>query len=97
MIPNPTEESFEPEIQMPIKDLMNLSKLDTLIYGLTKSKETDIKASTIVKVKSIGKLEIVDDIESNWIQIEIMNDTKDSEGKLIPKGLTGWCFGGYVR
>ena len=52
---------------------------------------------TIVKVKSIGKLEIVDDIESNWIQIEIMNDTKDSEGKLIPKGLTGWCFGGYVR
>lgn len=75
--------------------------VENLRLRLNEEKNSEILATmpegTIVKVKSIGKLEIVDDIESNWIQIEIMNDTKDSEGKLIPKGLTGWCFGGYVR
>ena len=56
-----------------------------------------MKQGTNVKILSIGKLEIIDNIESNWVQIEILEDTTDSEEKVIKKGFTGWCFGGYLE
>ena len=48
-----------------------------------------------IKIIKLGKEEIIDKINSNWVQIEVL-DGKSKEGKTITKGTKGWCFGGYL-
>ena len=48
-----------------------------------------------VKIIKLGKEETIDKINSNWVQIEIL-EGKSKDGKTISKGIKGWCFGGYL-
>ena len=51
---------------------------------------------TKVKILTLGKQATIDDITSNWVQVEVQAGAKDRDGKPIAAGTTGWCFGGYL-
>ena len=53
-------------------------------------------AGTKVKILELGKAEIIDSINSNWVRVEIISG-KDRDGKDIKKKTTGWCYGGYLE
>ena len=55
-----------------------------------------IGKGTQVKVLSIGAEQTIDGITSSWVQVEVLADAKDRDGKPIAAGTTGWCFGGYL-
>lgn len=58
---------------------------------------TTINQGSLVKVIKFGKYENIDKLENRWVKIEIIDDSKDKEGKSIPIGTIGWCYGGYLR
>jgi len=55
-----------------------------------------MSAGTKVKILALGKQATIDDITSNWVQVEVQAGAKDRDGKPITAGTTGWCFGGYL-
>ncbi|MCR5290036.1 MAG: SUMF1/EgtB/PvdO family nonheme iron enzyme [Treponema sp.] len=58
--------------------------------------KTVMQAGTAMKILEFGKSEIIDNIRSNWVRVEIISGT-DKEGKTIKKNTTGWCYGGYLQ
>ncbi len=56
-----------------------------------------MQAGTNVKILELGKVEIIDGINSNWVKVEVLSDAKDRDGKPIKKGTVGWCYGGYLK
>lgn len=58
---------------------------------------TTMAKGTKVKVLKLGKSEIIDNIPSNWVQIEILKEAKDKDGNPIKVGTIGWCYGGYLE
>lgn len=38
----------------------------------------------------------IDGIVSDWVEVEVIEDSFDKDGKLLPKGTRGWCFGAYL-
>ena len=59
---------------------------------------TRINVGSKVKITKIGKKDIIDDIESNWVKIKIMpGATSGIDKDPLPKGLEGWFFGGYLK
>ena len=56
-----------------------------------------IGKGTQVKVLSIGTEQTIDNITSNWVQVEVQAGAKDRDGKAIAAGTRGWCFGGYLK
>nr|MCR5437592.1 SH3 domain-containing protein [Treponema sp.] len=54
-------------------------------------------AGTKVKILELGKAEIIDDIPSNWVKVEVQADAKDRDGNPIKAGTVGWCYGGYLE
>ena len=58
--------------------------------------KTIMQAGTTVKILEFGKSETIDDIRSNWVKVEVQSG-KDKDGKIIKKGVTGWCYGGYLE
>ena len=54
-------------------------------------------AGTKVKILELGKAETIDGISSNWVKVEVQKDATDRDGKPIPPGTTGWCYGGYLE
>ena len=57
---------------------------------------TVMQAGTKVKILELGKAENIDDINSNWVKVEVLSGAKDRDGKLIKTGTIGWCYGGYL-
>lgn len=55
-----------------------------------------MKAGTKVKVVDVGREEVIDGIKSNWVKVELTEDSFDKDGNKIIKGTTGWCYGGYL-
>ena len=55
-----------------------------------------IGKGTQVKVIAVGAEQTIDNITSNWVQVEVQAGAKDRDGKPIAAGTTGWCFGGYL-
>ena len=55
-----------------------------------------IGEGTQVKVITVGAEQTIDNITSNWVQVEVQAGAKDRDGKAIAAGTTGWCFGGYL-
>ena len=55
-----------------------------------------MRVGTKVKILTLGKQATIDDITSNWVQVEVQAGAKDRDGKPITAGTTGWCFGGYL-
>ena len=41
--------------------------------------------------------EMIDGITSIWVQVQVQEGGKDSEGKPIAAGWNGWVFGGYLK
>ncbi len=58
---------------------------------------TTMSKGTKVKILKLGKAETIDGINSNWVQIELLSDAKDKDGKSIKTGTIGWCYGGYLE
>ena len=58
---------------------------------------TTMYKGTKVKILKLGKAETIDGISSNWVQIEVLADGKDKDGKEIKAGTIGWCYGGYLE
>lgn len=58
---------------------------------------TTMAKGTKVKILKLGKAEIVDGINSNWVQVEILSGAKDKDGEAIKPGTIGWCYGGYLE
>ncbi len=58
---------------------------------------TTMNAHTKVKILRIGRADESEDVESNWVLVEILPGGKDRDGKRIPDGTAGWCFGGFLE
>lgn len=58
---------------------------------------TTMQKGTQVKILKLGKAETIDGITSNWVQVEVLADAKDKDGKSIKAGIVGWCYGGYLE
>jgi len=56
-----------------------------------------IVKGTQVKVLAVGAEQTIDNLTSNWVQVEVQAGAKDRDGKPIAAGTTGWCFGGYLQ
>ena len=56
---------------------------------------TIMTAVTKVKVLELGKEETID-VKSNWVKVEIISGN-DKDGNKLKSGMTGWCYGGYLR
>jgi len=57
---------------------------------------TTMGAGTKVKIINIGNKELIDGIDSYWVQIELLENGKDRNGNQIAAGMKGWCYGGYL-
>ena len=55
-----------------------------------------IGKGTQVKVLAVGAEQTIDNLISNWVQVEVQTGAKDRVGKPIAAGTTGWVFGGYL-
>ncbi|MBQ1662339.1 MAG: SH3 domain-containing protein, partial [Treponema sp.] len=58
---------------------------------------TTMNAHTKVKILRIGRTDESEGVESNWVLVEILPGGKDRDGKRIPDGTAGWCFGGFLE
>ena len=58
---------------------------------------TVMSAGTKVKILELGKEENIDDINSNWVKVEVLSGAKDRDGNTISRGTVGWCYGGYLE
>ena len=56
-----------------------------------------IGKGTQVKVIAVGAEQTIDNLISNWVQVEVQTGAKDRDGKPIAAGTVGWCFGGYLK
>ena len=56
-----------------------------------------IGKGTQVKVIAVGAEQTIDNLISNWVQVEVQAGAKDRVGNPIAAGTTGWCFGGYLE
>ena len=65
--------------------------------GLSGRTITAIKKGTKVKVLEADNMEVIDDIHSCWVKVEVLPGSVDSEGKKLAGGTTGWCFLGYLK
>ena len=57
---------------------------------------TVMSAGTKVKILELGKAETIDGIKSNWVKVEIISGS-DRDGNKLKSGITGWCYGGYLK
>ncbi|HBG65464.1 MAG TPA: hypothetical protein DDW78_03225 [Treponema sp.] len=63
--------------------------------SISSSTITVMRIGSEVRILALGKEEVIDKIRSNWVRIEVL-EGKTKDGKTIPKGTEGWCFGGYL-
>ncbi len=56
-----------------------------------------MKKGTKVKVLKINSWKgYIDNILADWAEVEVIEDSFDKDGKPLPKGTRGWCFGAYL-
>lgn len=58
---------------------------------------TSMQKGTQVKIIKTGKEDSIDNINSFWVEVEVLPNGKDKNGKDIEPGTSGWCFGGYLQ
>lgn len=99
----PTIESLNiKEISLNEGDLMycndNLRlRTKPYIHDLDSKVIASMKKGTKVKVIKKGMWQgYIDNILADWVQVEVIEDSFDKDGKLLPKGTRGWCFGAYL-
>lgn len=84
---------YDVGIVMRASDNLNIRKEEETSSKII----TTIRKGTNVKILAIDKKETIDEIENNWVKIEILDGAKDSDGNSIKTGIVGWCFGGYLE
>lgn len=75
-----------------IKENLRLRKNDNLGSEVI----TTIKEGSQVKILETGEPEVIEDIYSFWVKVQIVNGT-DRDGNSLKAGTCGWCFGGYLE
>lgn len=55
-----------------------------------------LRKGSKVFVYEAGRKDIIDGIESNWVNIWTV-DAYDKNGNTVPRDSSGWCFGGYLK
>lgn len=50
-----------------------------------------------VKILAIGKKETINGITSNWVKVSTVRNSVDADGNKLKSGITGWCYGGYLK
>ena len=56
-----------------------------------------MQKGTMLKVIDSAQFEIIDNIQSRWVKVEVIKDSVTAEGSFLAKGTNGWCFGGYLN
>ncbi len=56
-----------------------------------------MQAGSKVKILNIGDDTWIDGMHGFWMKVEVQAGAKDRDGKRIPTGTVGWCFGGYLE
>lgn len=58
-----------------------------------------LKAATgsRVQIIKVGKKQIIDNIESNWVKVKFLDGAKKVTGKDVSPDTVGWLFGGYLE
>lgn len=99
----PTIESLNiPVITLNEGDLMycndNLRlRTKPSVYNPESKVLVSMKKGTKVKVmQKYNWPGYIDGIVSDWVQVEVIEDSFDKDGKPLPKGTRGWCFGAYL-
>ena len=54
-------------------------------------------AGSRVQIIKVGKKQIIDNIESNWVKVKFLDGAKKVTGKDISPDTVGWLFGGYLE
>lgn len=75
-----------------IKENLRLRKNDNLGSAVI----TTIKEGSQVKILETGEPEVIEDIYSFWVKVQIVNGS-DRDGNSLKAGTCGWCFGGYLE
>ena len=75
-----------------IKENLRLRKNDNLGSAVI----TTIKEGSQVKILETGEPEVIEDIYSFWVKVQIVSGT-DRDGNTLKAGTCGWCFGGYLE
>ena len=85
--------------KIPIDKIMTVKENLRLRSGEETSSQvvTVMQAGTRVRIEEVGKAETIDGISSNWVKVNVQYGAKDRDGKRIPTGTVGWCFGGYLE
>ena len=79
--------------KMTVKENLNVRDAPER-YG---DKLFTIKEKSSVQIVEIGQMEVIDNICSVWVKVEIQSGAKDTSGKALKPGQTGWCFAGYLE
>lgn len=81
---------------MYCNDNLRLRTQPSIYYYDTKV-IVSMKKGTKVKVIKKGMWQgYIDNILADWVEVEVIEDSFDKDGKLLPKGTRGWCFGAYL-
>lgn len=56
-----------------------------------------IQQGTKVQILETGEADKIDGIEGNWVKVKVPATSKDKDGNLLGKEITGWCFDGYLE
>ena len=85
--------------KIPIDKIMTVKENLRLRSGEETSSQvvTVMQAGTRVRIEEVSKAETIDGISSNWVKVDVQYGAKDRDGKRIPTGTVGWCFGGYLE
>ena len=50
-----------------------------------------------MQILETGEADKIDGIEGNWVKVKVPATSKDKDGNLLGKEITGWCFDGYLE
>ena len=67
------------------------------VYASDSKVIASMKKGTKVKIlKKMGWKGYIDNVLADWVEVEVIEDSFDKDGKPLPKGTRGWCFGAYL-
>ena len=55
-----------------------------------------IQKGSLLEVIGTGKNETIDGIDSSWVNVKVLESTRNKDGRLVQEETEGWCFGGYL-
>ncbi len=58
---------------------------------------TTMRAGTRVRILQLGSRDTIDGISSYWVKVSVLSGGRDKDGRSIPEGTSGWCYGGFLK